>query len=51
MKREKCITLQNIWKQVLYKQNIRRLENLTLEQTKAYSLDINPRENITNATM
>ena len=33
------------------KEKIRRLENLTLEQTREYSLDIHPRGNITNATI
>ena len=33
------------------KEKIKILENLTLEQMRAYSLDIHPKEKFTNATI
>ena len=36
---------------VISKDNIRRMDNLTLEQMREYSLDIHPKGNLTNATI
>ena len=44
-------TSESLEASVTLKEKIRRLENLTLEQMRAYSLDIRPRGKLTNATI